>query len=261
VLGVLPLLIALPRPPTVDCPWTLGTSEVLTVGATLIPRNASFWIHTYGRDDHAVEDTFGTLSVERVTTELTASGGRLIELRPSELLLANRSYLVRPPDDLYGVRFTTTATIDETAPDTPIILHAGPIISAYEVCETAGIVLNFRAPAEFVIHVVEDVSGGGVLEVGVGFDRVAIPTEPGATQMLRVFAMDLAGNRSAPTEPMLVTAGRMPASVDARPGDASSGCAAGGGDSAGSAWLALVLLPFLLRVRPNRHSHRSSPRV
>lgn len=256
---MLPLVLALMSVPAPrECPWTTGEFRLLLPNGGTIPRNASFWVHTYDDGEYVVEEaSSASVAVDRVELELTSTGGKLIELRPRALLASDAEYVFRPTWQLQGEMVTTTSTTDETPPSMPVVQSIQPIASAYDVCQTAGFVIYLEVPGEAVINLVEAVSDGSIIEAASGVDRIVIPAEPNATITFRLRAMDLAGNLSEATAPMTTVAGDVPGlnAGKARDPDFAGdggpfGCACQQASERSLGWLlALLSLLSLARLR------------
>jgi hypothetical protein len=250
--------IGVPAPP--QCPWQFSDypQAILPYGST-IPRNASFWIREYGSAyDLTVVDksTSSSIAVDEIAIQLTSTLGRFIELRPRALLKANTEYELQ-----FGVQglagsVTTTSTTDEAAPAIPTVTAARAINSPYEVCETAGLVIDVADPGEPVIHLIT-APDGSLYELGSNFaglnpNRV-VPTEPNASIDFQVIAMDLAGNRSDATPSSSAMAGETPIVtgrgpfIDQQPDQDAGGCRCVASDAGASAWLLLALVALCRR--------------
>jgi hypothetical protein len=173
------------------CPWAETTSERLLPNYQLvIPRNASIWVREYGHPTDPI--TFSpTVEADLIATDLSASGGRLLELRPRELL---------PPTTNYRYIGTTSTTTDDTPPATPVIRARGAITSPAAACSTAGIFLEFEESSDAVFYAIEGADDGSLIELGRRSEMNLVPTEPFATLRFQVVAIDVAGNRSPPTK-------------------------------------------------------------
>jgi hypothetical protein len=231
-----------------QCPWQLSDypQAILPYGST-IPRNASFWVREYGAAyDLTVIDksTSSSIALDSTAIELTSTGGRLIELRPRALLKADTEYELQFGVAGLGGSVTTTSTTDEASPAVPDVMEARPISSPYEVCETAGIVIDVVHPGEDVIHLIA-APDGSLYELGSSFAALnpnrVVPTEPNASIDFRVIVLDLAGNRSDATPAATAMAGEI-AFIDQDLDQDAGGCRCVAREAGASAWLLLALI-------------------
>ncbi len=248
-------LISVAAPP--DCPWTFGGMiEPLMQSGVTVPINSSFWLRSYSDGgDFTITDqtTSATVAFDLLETDLTATGGRLIELRPRELLRPNAEYQFGPSG--YQTLIRTSSETDTTPPAIPIVTGTRPISSPYEICQTAGIIIDIADPGEPLIYLIDDPNGDTLeLAQGMYFGGVrGLPTDANASIRFDVVAIDYAGNRSDATQPIDATAGPVPQLQGKDPRDPffggnGSGCDCTTTSGSNASWLALlVVLQFVWR--------------
>ena len=107
-------LISVAAPP--ECPWTFGWMvESLMLNGGTVPINSSFWLRSYSAgDDFTITDqtTSSTIAFDLLETDLIATGGRLIELRPRQLLRPNAEYQLNAGPSGYLTLIRTSSETD-----------------------------------------------------------------------------------------------------------------------------------------------------
>ena len=253
-------LISVAAPP--ECPWVFGGMvESMMPNGVTVPINASFWLRSYSEaDDFTITDqsTSSTIAFDLLETDLIATGGRLIELRPRELLRPNAEYQLISGQFGYQTLIRTSSETDTTPPAAPIVTGTRPISSPYDICQTAGIIIDIAQPDEPLIHLIEDANGSALeLAEWMYFGAVrALPTQPNESIRFVVVAIDFAGNRSDATQPIDATAGPLPQVQGKDPrdpfytgGNRDPGCDCTTARSPNASWLALLLMLQLVRRR------------
>jgi MYXO-CTERM domain-containing protein len=261
-------LISVPAPP--ECPWTYGMIEPLMPGGVTVPTNGSFWLRSYSEvDDFAITDqtTSSTIAFDLLETDLIATGGRLIELRPRELLRPNAEYQLIAGPFGYQTQIRTSSESDTAPPAVPIVTGTRPISSPYDVCQTAGIIIDIADPGEPLIYLIDDPNGTTLeLAQGMYFGGIRVlPTDPNESVRFDVVALDYAGNRSDSTPPIDATAGALPQVQGKDPrdpfyagGNREPGCDCTTSSRTNASWLALLVVLRLVRRRVPRNDSRSS---
>ena len=170
--GLISVPIGVAAPP--ECPWLFGGSVDVLVPSVPIPQNASFWIRDYRPEPttYAVIDqtTGSTIAIDQLEIDLTATGGRLIQLRPRLPLAPLRTYEI----DLGGtathvcLESATSATILRKSTGSPDIAH----LPVTELRPNLLMVAWQDADRTTTVHVYDFDSGEAHAVVGHGERRV-----------------------------------------------------------------------------------------
>ncbi len=180
------------------CPLDAARHVVLlpNVGATQVPTNASLWVVENAFQSEPVTRLFDGVTNEEITLETITHAtktGVVLQLRPERSLTPNQMYRVenaRTEDGAQGLTFVTGSDRDDEAPPTPFILSVG---SGYTDCTGYGLLVRVELE-EAGIAFAEDPDGA---LSGFGHrERLGLYAEEGEEQSFRVFAFDIAGNKS-----------------------------------------------------------------
>jgi hypothetical protein len=199
-----------PREPAPTCPWSLGAVELLLADGFPIPLNASFWVRAYQEAELTLYTGGSSIAVDRIELDLTATRGKLIELRPRELLQPDTTYVLRVMPGDFDALFRTGTELDTLPPATPRVTRNAPITNAFEICQTAGVIVEVEDPRMPVIHLLEAPEDGSLFEAYAQSHALAIPSAANTPIRFRVVAIDVAGNRSNPTDDFDLTSGAVP---------------------------------------------------
>lgn len=258
---------------TTPCGGPFATSELLAPmpEETNVPRNVTILARSGdgafgfgGRVDPVADGVLELVDVDTSTAVFPASvvvtpvrSGAFIEIRPITLLAANRTYELRTnsergplsPGVFTGpLSFTTGEAVDEDPPPAPIDVRAEGIeLSGPGGCGSPGLELvagDPLSPDTRILFAVQTnrlpINEDAMPELGAGATpRVEVLVGEGDAPIQgEIFAIDLAGNRSAPV------------AFSAETPPESCGCTSAGGEQrSGAMVLGLLALLALGRRR------------